>query len=535
MKKWKFQCIFYINPGGCSMRKVLLNIMIVFLALGLSNCDDKGTVKQGGAPKLVKASSETMPDWVLKKKKSDEYVYFVGMSSKAPDMKEAKKTSVDDAVSQLVEYIGFKATAQFQSKKEISDLDNISSFKQNIMQTLDGKGTAKVNIDVEEIYFEQYSDNTYSIYSLIKFPVDWVQKERTRLQKLTADQREKSESYLKEADASVVKGDMMKALDLALNALYISEKAAENSDLYDQSKNMIALVLSSLTFSIEGTPRFAYLEGGSDPVNIKASSSKSGSPVAGMMMEYYEVNTNAQVSSKTGNITDGSGIVKISADKLKDPAPDQVTVFVSFSMAKFKPVNDIDEEFYQKIKDLQVSQAVKVNLKSAKMDKVIPTSLFVIDLITDQKKNVKTALSPAFLEQVSGKMADAGYNIISIDIPKQVLLQGKADGQIRESVMSYIKKNYNGIKRVLLGVRDINILGKLGEDVKFDIYKLNDSGIIIVDMKFVLSLMDVDSGKVEKGITIGAKGQGLNDEQAIQTGERKMLEKMQDQIGDFGN
>jgi hypothetical protein len=517
------------------MQKVFMYMTAIFLFISLTNCDNKGSVKQNEPPKLVKASADVMPDWVLKKKKSDQYVYFVGMSTKAPDLKEAKKASADDAVSQLVEYIGFKATAKFQSKKEISDLDNISSFKQNILQTLEGKGSAKVNIDVEDIYYEQYSDNTYSIYSLIKFPVEWAEKERARLQKLTVDQRMKSDAYLKEADASIEKGNMMKALDLALNALFISEKAAENSDLYDQSKNMITLILSSLTFSIEGTPRYVYLDGGSDPVNVKVSSSKSGSAVAGVMAEYYEADTNAQVSSKTGNITDERGIVSCFVEKLKDQTIDQVTIVITLSLVKFKAVQDIDEEFYQKIKDLQTSQVLKVNLKSVKKDKVIPTSLFVIDLITDQKKNVKTALSPAFLEQVTGKMADIGYNIISVEIPKSVLLQGKAEGQIKEAVLSYIRKNSSGVKRVLLGVRDINVIGKLGEDVKFDVYKINDSGLMIVDMKFVLSLIDVDSSKVEKGITVSAKGQGLNEEQSIQVAERKILDKMQDQLNDLSN
>lgn len=131
-----------------------------------------------GAVTVIKTSAPSMPDWVLKKKRSPDYVYFVGMSSKSPDLKTAKKEAVDDAASQLIEYIGFRATARFKSTKEISDSDNVSSFNQNIEQTLEGKGSANVNIDLEDFYYEQYSDNTISMYCLIKFPQDWVEKER---------------------------------------------------------------------------------------------------------------------------------------------------------------------------------------------------------------------------------------------------------------------------------------------------------------------------------------------------------------------
>ena len=135
---------------------------------------------------VIKTSAPSMPEWVLKKRKSPEYVYFVGMSSKSPDMKSAKKEAVDDAASQLIEYIGFRATTRFKSTKEISDSDNVSSESRTIEQTLEGRGSANVNIDLEDFYYEQYSDNSITMYCLIKFPQDWVEKERARLQKLSA-------------------------------------------------------------------------------------------------------------------------------------------------------------------------------------------------------------------------------------------------------------------------------------------------------------------------------------------------------------
>ncbi len=483
--------------------------------------------------KVVKTSSPSMPDWILKKKKSADFVYFTGMSSRSPDIKAAKKEAVDDAASQLVEYIGFRATARFKSTKEMSDSDNVSSVKENIEQTLEGKGTASVNIDIEDFYYEQYSDGTINMYCLLKFPVDWVEKERKRLAKLVADQRMKSQEYMGEADESLKAGALSKSLDLAVQALFISEKAAENSDLYDQSKNMILLILSSLSFTLEGSPKYAYKEGGSDPIIIRAASTKTTESVPGLLVEVNEANTNAVMASKTGNSTDAKSEVEFNVSKIVNPDIDKLDIYSTFSLAKLAGVGKFDEDFYKELSNLQGTQALKFSLTAAGRDKAITTALVVFDMIKQGKQNFKGELSPKLQETVSGKMADAGYNIISAEIPESVVSAARDEGRIKQAMIAYIKTNYSGVKRVLIGMRQINYLGEIGKDIVFKDYDLNDSNFKSAEVKLILSFINIDSGKTEKGVTIDSRGMGLNIGQAVDNATKKITDKLDGEISKF--
>ncbi len=466
----------------------------------------------------------------IEEKSGGAYIYFVGISSKSADLKSAKSESINDATTQLVDYIGVRATTKFQSRKEMADLDNISSFKEDIIQTIEGKGSANVAVDLEDVYYEQYSDNTIIMYSLIKFPQSWIDKERNRLQKLVSDQRSTSTQYLTEADAAIKNGELAKALDLSLGALIISEKAAENSDLYDESRNIITLILSSITFSLESSSRYAFIEGGSDPILVKTSSSKIGKGVPGFTLLITENNSNANIITKSGNISDDQGLVNFTADRILRSDTDKLSITVTFSADKFDNIMKFDEDFYSQILKFQKSQALQVNLTVVNHDKVIPTGIGIIDILYDDKKEQKREFIPQFQETVSGKFAERGYNIISIELPDNSSIQGMNEDQIKALILKNMKVKSPQVKRFLLGIREINVLGQIGKDITFQSYDVNASDIVIVDMKLILSMIDVETNNVVKGLTISVKGQGLNIAQAISTAEKRLLEKLNEEM-----
>lgn len=511
------------------MRKFSAIALLSLLMFVYSSCNDQTAVKSDQPPKIIKSSSATVPEWILKKKKTEDTVYFVGMSSKTQDLKEAKRLSINDATAQLVEFIGFRATSKLQSVKEMSDQDNIGTFKQNIIQSIEGKGTANVTVDVEDIYYEQYSDNTYSMYTLIKFPLSWVEKERERLKKLVADQRAKSSGYNKEANSSILKGELAKALDLSLQAYSVSELAAENSDINQEARNNIILILSSLSFSLDNSPKYAYREGSSDTVRVKVSSTKTGNVVPGLMTSSFEINSNAVVSAISGNNTWADGLVTYEVLKtLETTGPIELTI--SFAMSKFDAIQKTDPEFYTEILRLHKSQSLKVPLTLVRKDQALPMGIVIIDFIHETKDSLKVGASPKFLESVSGLMANNGYNVTPSEIPTTVLKNSKEEGQIRDAVLSVFKKKYPDIKRLLAGIRQINKLGELGKDIKFSSYDLGESGLMAVDVKCVLSLIDVDNAKVIKSFALDVKGQGLNLEQAIELASKRSLEKLETEI-----
>ncbi len=514
-------------------RKTLFFILIIAFVFFVSCGGQNSAVKPNEPTKVIRTSAKIMPEWVLNKKKSDDFVYFVGISSRVSDLKTAKKASIDDAISQLIEYIGFRATTKFQSRKEISDLDNISGFKLDIVQSIEGKGSANVSVDVQDVYYEEYSDNTISLYSLLKIPVSWVEKERARLQKLVSDQREKSGEYISEANSSIKNGDLARALDMALNALSISEKAAENSDIYDESKRIITLILSSLSFSLGGTPKYAFIEGGSDIIPVMVSSSKTGGGIPGIMLTAYEINGNADIGSKTGNISGEKGIVNFEVEKIKKAVAAKISVAVMFSMNKFDTIKTMDMDFYKEIASIQKSQALNLNLTVARKERVITTAIAVIDIIKENEKAQEIDVPVKFREAVSGNLANIGFNIVSADFPQNIFMVGNEENRIKEAAISFIKKSYPDVKRLFLGIREINILGKIGSDITFKTYDINASDIQIVDMKFVLSLIDVDTKKVSRGINVSSKGQGLNITQAIETAEKRVLDKLEDEFNEL--
>ncbi len=512
------------------VKAVVFTFLPAALLVFAVSCGGSSSAVKAGAPAVkISASAERMPDWVLKKKKAAGDVYFVGMSTRLTDLKEARKSSIDDATRQLVEYIGIRATTRFRKTKEMTEMNNVDTFKETVNQTIEGKGSAKVSVDVEDVYYEQYSDNTYTIYSLIKFPQDWVEKERKRLQKLTADQRARSSVLLKEAAAALDKGDVSKSLDLGLSALSISEKAAENSDIYDECKSLIALVLSGLSFTLETPVRYAYAGGGSEPVAVVVKSSRTGGPVSGVMLALEETSSNARTGSKTGNISDASGRSVFEVRTVLNDAR-QLNMAVSFALAKFEAVSRMDEEFYRDLVKLRDSQALAFSLTVSERSKVIPTALFVAEVRVDRNgKYGEVDTAREFQDALSGDLANEGFNITPVSVPLSVWRTAAAEKQLRSSVASYIGKNSPSVRRIAFGVLSVNTLGRIGEDVKFSTYDINTGDLVSVEVNFVLSLVDLETGKMEEGKKIMARSYGLNAEQASRNAQRVILEKYREQ------
>ena len=515
------------------MKKGIVTILLVLGFTGISACNGKDSAVRASdnTPQKISASADRMPDWVLKKKKDPKNVYFVGMSTRLTDLKEAKKASIDDATMQLVEYIGFRATTRFRSSKEMTDQDNVSTFKENIQQTIEGRGSAKVNIDVEDVYYEQYSDNSYTIYTLIKFPQDWVEKERVRLQKLVADQRQKASALVEHAQDVLAKGELTSALDQALMALDISEKAAENSDLYDQAKTLITEILSSLAFTISGEPKYAYVVGGSDPISVTVTSSKTGTGVVGLMVSAVEANTNAVMGTRTGNISDANGKLKFMCDRVLN-APESLSVLVSFSMNRFQAVEKTDAEFYTELQKLQKSVGAPVTLAVSKREKVIPTALVTVRVMLGKNSKYQDVSAiQKFQDSLAVLLANNGYNIAAAEVPAKVWEDATAEKQIKNSIASYLKKNHPGAKRLAFGILSVNTIGKIGEDVKFSTYNINDTGLQSVEVNFTLSMIDLETGKTEAGKKITARSYGLNPEQAAENAEQGVLDQLKSQVG----
>lgn len=497
------------------------NIFKIFLILLLYLSCSQDNVKPEGA-KVIKRSSPNTPDWILKPKQDKEYVYIVGISQKSDDIKKARDLALQDATGKLVEYIGYKVTRKVERKKQMIDTDNISSFKNEVVDTLSGRGAADVQVNVEDFYWEQFSDGTYQMYVMIKFSNSWAKKQMEKLETLTKQQRAKAIEYISEANTLINKNDIGKAIDLAINAMILAEKSSANMDVYDEALSLIRLLVTGISFKLENNPKYVYKDGGSDPIIIGVYSSKSKEKFSGLMVIGKEINSNAVLLSKTGYISDKDGLLTFEVGNIINKNVPKMTFTFSFDLKKFLPIKDIDLDFYNELESIQKAQELKITLNVASS---VNSCVVVLDgvkgniSIDGEQGQIKFAIK--LQEAIAGEMANLGFPLTSVDIPLSILGETKQEDSLKNKIIDYINTNYPDIKRLYFCIREFN---KLGD--KIGAYGIDSTGIEVVDMKLTITSIDLKTKETIKGISLNSKGQGKNVQMAAQSAETKIIEKL---------
>ena len=485
---------------------------IIFFTLFLSSCISKPVAPENS--RFIRSSSKQQPEWILKKKSSENNYYFVGVGKKNKDIQGAKKSAISDGASRLLEFIGLRATTKLKISKEFKEDDESLKFKEEIIQTLEGKSSADIIIDIEDTYFEEYTDG-YIFYVLVRSPKKWVEKERERLKQLTLEQREKSSNLLGEARLAFEKGEVVKAMDLAYTAFEISERAAENSDLYEEAKDLILLILSSIRISTFNTNIYIYKEGGSDLIRLKVTSTKTDIPVKGLFIENIS-QSEITLSSTKGLQSDNDGLITFTIDKLNSfPSNQKIPLSFSFSTKKFDGVKDIDPDFYMQIIKYQKMIALNLTLEIKEKYKTLLTAVLVIN-----EANGRIKFDKKFQSDVTALLASKGYRVEAIEVKKTF----KKTESTQDFLTQEIKTNFPFLKNLIIIYRKINYLGELGKDIKFSEYDIKESGIKIVEIESSTSIINLETKQTEKGQILNVKGHGLNESQAFLNAEKKLLE-----------
>jgi hypothetical protein len=512
------------------MKKNIITVLMVLTLFGLSasSCGGGGSTtkpeKAKEPPKMLKASAEMPPKWVVKTPSVKNYAYFVGTAS-AGNINDAKKASNGDAVRQLIEYIGFRATATIKTKTTSKDTDSVSSFQRDVEQKVSGTGSANVSVEVDDTYYEYYSDGSYTLYTLIKCPQSWIEKERDRLKKLVEQQRASAIAYSKQADTAVAEGNLAKAIDLEIQALAVSGKAEENSDVYGQFKDQLVLILSSLSFKMENTPQFAFEEGGSEPMNVAVYSSKVKNKVPGIMLDASEKDGKADLGGKNGTISDKEGMVYFTV--LTNRKPDQLNVAISFSLKKFDAFKD-DDDLYGKLQSMQKSQALEQILLVRSGAKIVQSCVVAFDVYEGKLKPMDK-----LRQALSVKMVDKKYSLVTVDVPTAILPSSGDEGLVQQKVISYIKDNYPDVKRIYFGFGIGNPSAKIEVGKILGVFNktagdiLSGQSMQSVDLRFTLSIIDVNTMKVQAGQNIKTTSTGLNIDQALAGAEDDVLKKVE--------
>jgi hypothetical protein len=505
--------------------KILKSLSIVFIIFSILSCDNNTRPEKSKEPlKMIKASSELAPKWILKTPSSKTHAYFVGTAN-AASILDAKKASSSDAVRQLIEYIGFRATAIVKSKMKSVDSDSLSSFQKEVEEKVQGKGSANVSVEAEDTYYELYSDNSYTLYTLIKCPQTWIAKERERLKELVEQQRNLAKSYLKQADNVLDKGGIAKAVDFELQALEVSGKAAENSDVYEEARNQLILILASLSFKLENTPQFAFEEGGSEPINIGIYSSRVKGRTAGIKLDSWEKEARASLAGKNGVDSDTSGMVYYEVTKTTNA--DKIEESVSFSLEKFEPLKENDEELYEKLKSMQKNQALSFTLLVRSGVKIIPSTVAAFNVYNNTLRPLEK-----LRQALSVKMVEQKYNMVTVEIPASIIPNSSDESVVQQKIISYIKEKCPQVKIVYFGFANTNPSVRLALGQIAGVFNpiagsiLEGQSMESMEMRFTLSLIDVQTMKVQDGQNIKASSSGMNTDQALAGVEEEVLKKI---------
>ncbi len=506
------------------MKKVLIFLSMALLV----SCGREQTrpepVKKDNSQTVVKRSKESAPNWIIMQKKSDRYMYFTGIGSGTNELKAVRDKALEDAMSQIVSYIGFRVSSKMQRTTEYKDTDEASTFRQTLKESVEGKGNAKISVNMDDFYYEQTADGNYTMYVLLKLPKKWAESERARLNKLAAEQRMQAKDDLQKSDKLISSGHWSSAMDKLLTATFLSEQAAENSDLYDQCKLKLRSLFADLTFSLKNNPKFAYIEGGSDPIKVEVRSAGSSAPLFGVLTTAGVEKSLARVVSESGYSSDKKGIVEYRVDSISERGIKDIQVLVTFSLKKMQKIKSFDPDFYKELRKLQISMALPVNLKVVPRDKALPTAVVIVSVVRLRKRLVKPMFRPDIYDRIAGFLANNGYNILSVEVPKEVLIEARESKALRDTVMAYLKKKYPSIKRMFFGIEIIIPTGVTpGTQGKGRSVQVNS----------VLSLIDVNSSKLEKSVNLMGRGWGNSLQQGVKVAERKAYQKLLEKLGVF--
>ena len=453
--------------------------------------------------------------------KSDgTYMYFVGTCDNASNKNDARIKASRESIIKAVKFIGLRVRVNVEDTEAIRlTNDQVMSYQRSMENSMEGSGEAKLSLEYEDTYIEEYTDGTIGYWVLAKVTKKQIDSEKQRIMLLSRSQRTTASESLAKGKSLMDEGKISAALDEFMNALSISEQAVENSDIYTEAKSLILTVFGSLSFKLENAPQYAYPEGGSDNVIIGVYSTKTSAKVNGLMVKGLETGDKATLGSKTGYFTDAVGNVTFVTEHISKDVKN-VELFISFAVDKFQTISITDKDFYGQLITLQQSLSLKVPLEVKSQLQAIPSAVAILSVIFDSQTDTES--SPELLlreqEKYEGLVANKGYNVIAIDIPSDLFEKVKSAKDIKGDLISHIQASYPDIKRLIYGFRTVNVLGETpGLD-----------GGISVQVKIQLSIINIETGSVEKSIEADGRGYGLSVDDAVGMAEPRAFNKLKE-------
>jgi|YNPMSStandDraft_2_1061718.scaffolds.fasta_scaffold00038_26 hypothetical protein len=477
--------------------------VVVILIMGLTACSDN---TKPSSPKIVEKSAPKPPEWILKGKTDATFMYFVGMAEQQPSLGNAKKAAVSEATKALIDYIGIRVTRKLSYKATGSEADNVSTLQQQIQESIEGKGNAKVSVEVEDTYYEKYSDGSYTLYVLVKLPKKWIEKERERQQKLIEQQRSIAKKYLSDAQTLTQQQFYQPAIEALWQGLQISGKAAENEDVYEEIRTTLLSLYQKLSLQLSTEPRYAYTEGGCDPIQVQVIDTEQGKPVAGIPV--VVLSGEAKFVANGGTTTDAKG--KISFTIPTAPKSSEIKAKIALSFDQYSNIIAADSELAEQLAAYQEKNHIPLKLKVSPKVKAIPTVVIVLQKIVKDTKSAQYKPNPQLSDMLASLLAEKGFFILDADRVTEDLFTSEKVS--KDKILAQIRNNNKEAKRVLYVTIDTSVLGDMSKTTGMNTL----AGMYSVEVRLVYALIDLANNQVNEGSPIKEKGIGLSEDQATQ-------------------
>ena len=210
-------------------------------------------VKISGYSQLDHTEPAIEPDWLRKTPKETGAYFFVGMSNKRSERKDAKNESFNDAMIAFARFCGLNVSVM-EEHKDVSIGGN-----GGVIDTLThGNSFAKMraemfmgNVTVEDRFLERYSNfhggsfmgHSFVVSTLIKVPQDEMETCRENRKTANAYMEEQSETITKLSEKNTLLENRLQQLErnnqkLAMNQVMQSNKMFERKTLQNTHKEI---------------------------------------------------------------------------------------------------------------------------------------------------------------------------------------------------------------------------------------------------------------------------------------------------------
>ncbi|MBI1930234.1 hypothetical protein HYR99_39030 [Candidatus Poribacteria bacterium] len=457
---------------------LLLGLIVLIASLPLEGC--------GGTP-----------GWINVPPTDARYMYFVGASSRVSSIATGKKEAVDAALSDLLNYFGFTSQSQYNEKKTELYTQATSEIQ------MDSVKAQVKGILVQEVYYQEHDDGTYTVFVLLQYPKAEFQKEKRRMQAEESQQVFQANTVFEGAKAAESRGDLGAAISGYLSTVSLASGVDSGRVLVTLALGRLNTITSELRLlKVSGDGQKANISTGlKAPLVVQAviGSDLSATPVVNLPIQFEFVQGSGILDEGLTTDTTGQAACRVT----------RITSFDSQNVVRArirldaiqKSATQLEPEMQQRLQPM----ITLLNERSITFQFAISTAITkesrTLVWLTEQRLG-RSSEESIVGNLLAERLQQAGYNVVSLESIDTNLLQ-----QLQQVVdPNQLKAYRTSFQRYV----DFLVSGKVSSR-----QGSHDFGIIscLADARVQVTSMATGTTIASKNL-LGVKGFGETEEQA---------------------